>query len=189
MVTSRIRSLFKCILFSLLTLNAALLLTGCGPATKVSITPDFKQGPEQEAIYIVPFVTTLVPENFSDAVFNAYVDDLNDNHTLTNATWFSIIKEELKNVDQQWLAKQFYITGEIWSYIENSGCCSTELRVKARLQFFEVGKKEPSMEVYIPLESFFDHDRSTLAVERDRLAARLAREMTVQTIKALRKQH
>lgn len=187
MVTSRLRFHFERMLSSLLALQVVLLLTGCGPATKISVAPDFKQGPEQEAVYIVPFVTTLVPENFSDAVFNAYVDDLNDNHTQTNATWFSIIKEDLKNVDQQWLAKQFYITGEIWSYIENAGCCSTELRVKARLQFFEVGKKEPSMEVYIPLESFFDHDRSTLAVERDRLAARLAREMTVQTLKALQK--
>jgi len=187
MVTSRLRFLFERMISSLLALQVVLLLAGCGPATKVSVAPDFKQGPEQEAVYIVPFVTTLVPENFSDAVFNAYVDDLNDNHTQTNATWFSIIKEDLKNVDQQWLVKQFYITGEIWSYIENAGCCSTELRVKARLQFFEVGKKEPSMEVYIPLESFFDHDRSTLAAERDRLAARLAREMTVQTLKALQK--
>lgn len=178
----------KSVCSSLLALYAVLLLAGCGTATKVSVAPDFKPGPEQEAVYIFPFITTLVPENFSETVFNAYVDDLNDNHAQTNATWFSIIKEDMKDVNQEWLARQFYITGEIWSYIENSGCCSTELRTKARLKFYEVGKKEPSMEVFIPLESFFDHDRSTLAVERDRLAKRLADEMTVQTLKALRKQ-
>jgi len=187
MVTSRIRLSFKFILFSLLTLNAALLLTGCGPATKVSVAPDFKPGPEQEAVYVVPFVTTLVPDKFSETAFDTYVDELNDNHAQTNATWFAIIKEDLKNVNQQWLAQQFYITGEIWSYIENAGCCSTELRVKARLQFYEVGKKEPSMEVFIPLDTFFDHDRSDLAIERDRLAKRLANEMAAQTLKALRK--
>jgi hypothetical protein len=187
MVTSRIRFLIKCMLSSLLTLLMVVLLAGCGPATRVSVAPDFKPGPEQEAVYVVPFVTTLVPDNFSENVFDTYVDELNDNHAQTNATWFAIIKEDLKNVNQQWLAKQFYITGEIWSYIENSGCCSTELRVKARLQFYEVGKKEPSMEVFIPLESFFDHDRSDLAIERDRLAKRLATEMTAQTLKALRK--
>lgn len=172
-----------------LLLFMLLLLPACAPAVQVTVAPGFKPAPDQDTVYVVPFVTTMVPANFSDTVFDSFIDDLNDQHNRTSVKWFAIIKEDLKNVDKTWLAHQVYITGEIWSYIENSGCCSTELRVKARIKVFEPGKTKPSMDVFVPLETFFDHDMTTVEAERDKLAKRLAAEMSKAVITAFATSH
>lgn len=179
----RIRGLF----LSLLTLYFLLLLAGCGPTVKVSLAPDFKQAPEQDVMYVVPFLNTLVPENFSSPVFDNFIDDLNESRLKTDVKWFYIVKEEIPEPKPEWLARQAYVTGEVWSYIENSGCCSTELRVNARVRLYEPGRKEPAAEIYVPMESFFEHDRSSLEKERERLARRLALEMADQMVRALGK--
>lgn len=189
MVTFRRFSRFRVLLLSLFALHLSLLLAGCGPTARVTTAPDFKPSPDQDVIYVAPFVNTLVPERFAETVFNDFVDTLNSNRALTGGKWFLIIKDELKDVDPAWLAKRPYIAGELWSYIENSGCCSTELRVKARVGFYEPGRKEPSVDISVPLESFFEHDRSTLEAERTRLAKRLAGELADQFIKSMGRQN
>jgi hypothetical protein len=163
-----------------------LVTAGCANSPKVTITPSFKIVASQEIMPILPFASTLVPESFSESVFNNFVDILNDNQSKTRIKWFSIIKENIQDVERQIPPDNIYITGEIWSYIENSGCCSTELRVKARIRFFEVGSPERIMEILLPMESFFEHDHSTLTVEREKLALRLAQEMAQQVLLALK---
>ncbi|KAF0220804.1 MAG: hypothetical protein FD174_801 [Geobacteraceae bacterium] len=185
MVILGIRFRYKVFFSSLLTLHLSLFLAGCAPATRVSMAPDFNPSPEQEVIYVLPFVNTLVPETFAETVFNGFVDTLNDSRARTGGKWFLIIKDEPKDVDSAWLAKHLYISGEVWGYIENSGCCATELRVKSKIFFHKPGQNEPSLEISVPMESFFEHDRSTLEDERDRLAKRLTRELADQLIKAL----
>ncbi|MBI1919889.1 MAG: hypothetical protein HYS23_02295 [Geobacter sp.] len=171
--------------FLLLTIVLSLLLAGCAKRSGIKVTSALTPPAETEFAYVVPFVTTLVPESFGEPAFNGFVDTLNASRGKTPVNTFLILKEELKEVDPAWLEKQLYITGEIWSYIENSGCCSTELRVKGRVQIFEPGRRSPAVEIFVPLDSFFDHDASKLSVERDKLSKRLARELADQTIKAL----
>ena len=178
---------FRLIRLSLALALFVLLFTGCASSSpRIIVASSFRIDPSQEVMPILPFSSTLVPESFSESVFNNFVDILNDNHRQTSIKWFSIIKEDLKDVTRQIPPDNIYLTGEIWSYIENSGCCSTELRIKARVRFFEVGSPERSLEIILPMESFFEHDRSTLNVERDRLALRLAQGMAQQVIQVLK---
>ncbi len=162
-----------------------LFILGCGPVSNVTIAPDFKPLPEKEIIYILPFSTTLVPHDISETVFNDLVDNLNDNNKQTDIRWFSIIKEDPTQIPSEWLAKQVYLSGEIWSYIENSGCCATEMRIKAKLLLHEPGKSKATLEVIIPLETFFEHDNNTVDNERLKFAKKLAEELSNEVLKAM----
>ncbi|WP_243372255.1 hypothetical protein [Geotalea sp. SG265] len=154
-----------------------LLLAGCAPGRQVTMSPAFNPAPEDNIVYIVPFAQSLVPQDFYEAVFDNFVDDLNKNRSRTDVQWYYILKEDLKDIDPAWLTRQVYITGELWGYIENSGCCSTELRAKARLRLFEMEQRDATLEMFFPVETFFEHDRSTLTDERQRLAKGLAKQM------------
>jgi len=163
-----------------LTLAAVLmiiLLQGCAPRPHVSAHPSFSPPPELDTVYVVPFSGVLVPEDFKAAAFNELVDILNENRSRMRVQQFEIIKGELKEQDAAWLSTQLYISGEFWSYIENAGCCNTELRVRARANLTEPGKQTPTFEITLPMESFFEHDRSTVEKEKILLARRLAREL------------
>lgn len=168
----------------LLLLCNTLVLAGCSTA-KVYTSHAFTVSQNQLLVPVLPFTNTLVPKAFSEAVFNDFVDSLNDNKELTGFSGFAIIKDDLKEVEQILSPAHIYASGEIWSYIENAGCCSTELRVKSRLRIFRVLSRELLWEAEIPLESFFEHDVTTLAAEQEKLEKRLAAAMTAATIKAL----
>lgn len=168
---------------------AALCLTaaGCAATPRVSVRPGFTVSPELETVYVVPFASTLVPPEVSSAVFDQFVDLLNDGRGTTPVQQFVIIKDDLKNVDPGWLAEQVYITGDLWGYLENSGCCSTELKVKARAYLYERAAKIPSVEVTVPLETFYDHDRAAAGSVRQKLADRAARELSSRILGVLRR--
>ncbi|CAG0995779.1 hypothetical protein GEOBC_02636 [Geobacteraceae bacterium] len=169
----------------LLTLLFTFMVAGCGPKPQVTVSPSFRPAAEVETAYVVPFAAALVPEEFSATVFNDFVDQLNGRRRETGVRSFAILKDEVKDVDPAWLSRQFYISGDIWSYVEDSGCCSTNIRVKARVYIHEPGKNIPSVEIFVPLESFFDHDRSTVDRERDRLARALARDLSLKVLEAI----
>ena len=80
--------------YPLFTILCLLLLFGCSHGNNVTIAPDFKLNPEQEVIYVVPFVSTLVPTDFAETVFNEFVDRLNENSAKTGIKWFFIVKED-----------------------------------------------------------------------------------------------
>lgn len=170
-------SFWKNALLCLLLPMVLLLLQGCSSGPKVVMSPAFNPIPEDNIVYVVPFTQSLVPEDFSDTVFNEFVDNLNNSRSRTDVKWYYILKEDLKEIDPAWLTRQVYITGELWGYIENAGCCSTELRAKARLNLFEMEQRDSTLEMLFPAEAFFEHDRSTLAEERQRMAKKLARQM------------
>lgn len=174
----------RCISLPALLL-ALLLMAGCAASPSVLIEPSFKVNPSQEVMPVLPFTSLMVPEDFSESVFNNFIDILNDNHSSTSIKWFTIIKEDMKDAARLIPPGNLYMTGELWSYIENSGCCSTELRVKARVRFYRSGSPAMLAEIEVPLESFFEHDSSTLTIERDKLSLRLAREMAQQVLKLL----
>lgn len=160
------------------------LLTGCA-APKIQTSQAFTIAQNQLMVPIVPFANTLVPETFSEAVFNDFVDEMNENLQKTGFNWFGIVKDDMKKLEKVLSPAHVYITGEIWSYIEDSGCCSTEIRVKSRLRINRVISRELLWEAEIPLESFFEHDSSTFPLEREKIARRLSTAMTKETLKAL----
>lgn len=168
----------------LLLFTTIILLGGCSTA-KFYTAQSFTIAQNQKMVPILPFMNTLVPDSLSEAVFNDYVDAMNDTLASSGFSWFGIIKDDLKEVEKILSPTHIYISGEIWSYIENSGCCATELRVKSRLRIFRVLSRQLLWEADIPLESFFEHDLSTLAAEREKLAKRLSTVMTLETLKAL----
>lgn len=155
-------------------LLAALFLTACTAAPKIRNYGGLDPRQERETIYVIPFDTTLVPPDVGEPIFNEFVDRLNIQRKNTRVAKFLILKEELKEVEPAWLVKQTYISGDIWGYVENSGCCSTEMKVKSRLYLYEPGKNEPSLEVFVPEADFFEHDRLSIAAAKARMGKKLA---------------
>ena len=170
--------------YAVLLLAASLMLGGCS-TTKSYTSQAFTIAQNQLMVPILPFTNTLVPDQFAEAVFNDFVDGMNENRTSSGFNWFAIVKDDPKEVEKILSPLHIYLSGEIWSYIENAGCCATELRVKSRLRIFRVLSHELLWEAEIPMDAFFEHDSSTLAVERDKLSKRLATAMVREAGKAL----
>ncbi len=169
----------------LCALLVPLLASGCAGKRTTLMSPAFSVYQSQSTLPILPFNNILVPTPFAETVFNDFVDDLNDNREKAGFTTFAIIKEELGEVEKILSPAHIYLTGEVWSYLENSGCCATELRVSSRLRIYRVRSRELLWEAEIPLESFFEHDKSILAVEQEKLAKKLATEMARESRRAL----
>ena len=155
--------------FSLFLLTVSLVVVS--PAARAD-EPAFPK-----TLYVVPFLNVMVPETVSTSLFDSFVDQLmayGDQHDVK----IRILKQEIDSVDKEWLGKQYFITGEIFGYLEDSGCCSTEIEVKARIYSYRPGSVEPDREIEVPEETFFDHDVTTLEKERSLLAARIALELS-----------
>jgi len=162
-----------------------LLTAGCAPGPKIQTSQAFTIAQNQKMVPIVPFSNTLVPATFAETVFNDFVDGMNDHQRQAGFSWFGIVKDDMNELEKILLPTHIYISGEIWSYIENSGCCSTELRVKSRLRIYRIRSKELLWEAEIPLDSFFEHDKSTFPLEREKIGKRLSDTMIHETLKAL----
>jgi hypothetical protein len=162
-----------------------LLMTGCAAQPVVKEYTTLDAGVERESLYIVPFDATLVPPDFGDPIFNQFVDILNSRRKQTKVGRFLILKEELKDVEPAWLIKQVYISGDIWGYVESSGCCTTDMKVKSRIYLYEPGKNTPTFEVFLPVEHFFEHSRSDITTAKARLGAKLAQELAEAVLKKL----
>lgn len=160
-----------------LGLMVFLLLSACASSPKTRSFGVLDPSLEREVLYLVPFDATLVPSDFGEPVFNQFVDLLNARHKQTRVGRFVILKEELKEVEPAWLVKQNYVSGDIWGYVENSGCCSTDMKVKSRIYLYEPGKNTPTFEVFVPVESFFEHDRLDVATAKARMGNKLAKEL------------
>lgn len=161
------------------------LLTACGTVTTSRDYSLFDPQIEREAVFIVPFDATLVPPDFGEPIFDQFVDILNARRRQTKVGQFIILKEELKEVEPAWLIKQVYISGDIWGYVESSGCCSTDMKVKSRIYLYEPGKNTPTFEVFVPVEYYFDHDRSDIKAAKARLGKKLALELAEAVLKKL----
>ena len=166
-------------------LLAALMLTGCAGGAKVRNFGGLDPRQARDTVYVIPFDTTLVPSDVGEPVFNEFVDRLNSQRKNTRVAKFLILKEELKEVEPAWLVKQTYISGDIWGYVETSGCCSTDMKVKSRLYLYEPGKNEPSLEVFVPETDFFEHDRLTITAAKARMGKKLAHSLADTIIKKL----
>ena len=130
-------------------------------------------------LYVVPFLNVMIPPTLSARLFDSYIDELMATGESYNMT-IRILKKDIDQIDRQWLSKQHFITGELFGYVEDSGCCSTEIGAKARIYIYRPEEVDPASEIVVPGEAFFDHDLSTLEAERIKLADRMARSLAEQ---------
>ena len=153
------------------------------PAPLPQLLPDLV--PEPGVIYVIPFAAVMVPNDFNAMFFDQFVDLLNQGGEDLGLQ-FVILKEDLQRVDPEWLAVRQYVTGEIYGYVEDSGCCSTDLRTKARLIYHRPKQELPAFRYEYPVRIFFEHDRSTIAVERAKVAEEIAANLSSELLTVLR---
>lgn len=140
--------------------------------------------PEPGVVYVAPFITLMVPTEVRERVFDQFIDALNQRGAERKLK-FVILKQGLDKVDHSWLGARKHALGEIYGYVEDSGCCSTDLRTRVRLTYYRANQPEPALKFEYPVRVFFDHDRSTLAVERQKLADQIAAALVDELLKAL----
>lgn len=161
------------------------LLCGCAsPSPTLRKEASFAPRPEREVLFVAPFTTIMVPAEVEEGVFDLFVDALNS-AAGEGVPEFVILKGGLDGVDPQWLGDQHYLTGEIFGYVEESGCCSTAIRLKSRVQLHQPGSDVPTLHLEYPREIFFDHDFSTVEVERRKLTEDIASTLARRLLDAL----
>lgn len=140
--------------------------------------------PEPGVVYVAPFITLMVPTEVRERVFDQFIDTLNQRGAERKLK-FVILKQGLDKVDHNWLGARKHVFGEIYGYVEDSGCCSTDLRTRVRLTYYRAHQPEPALKFEYPVRVFFDHDRSNLTVERQKLADQVAAALVDELLKAL----
>ncbi|MDX9709167.1 MAG: hypothetical protein RBT64_06400 [Trichloromonas sp.] len=139
---------------------------------------------ERDEVYLVPFTTVMVPDAVVETIFDRFVEAMNADG-LAERYNFVILKGGLDSVDSDWRRDHDYVTGEVFGYVEESGCCSTDIRAKSRVFFHRAGSDAPVLRHEYPVKTFFDHDYSTIDKERRKLAERIADELAAKVRVAL----
>jgi len=140
--------------------------------------------PEPGIVYVAPFITLMVPTEVRERIFDQFIDAMNQQGAALKLK-FVILKQGIDKIDHSWLEARKHVLGEIYGYVEDSGCCSTDLRTRVRLTYFRAHQPEPVLKFEYPVRIFFDHDRSTLIVERQKLADQIAGVLVDELLKAL----
>lgn len=123
--------------------------------------------PEPNVIYVIPFITIMVPDEVRERIFDQFVDKLNKLGADIKMT-FRIFKGKVEEEGEKFLAIRRHVNGEIYGYVEESGCCSTNISTNIKLTYFEPGNTKHFFEY--EYNSFFNHDNSSLSIERIKLA-------------------
>lgn len=155
-------------------LLSLLLLTACAaPQPRLEMNAAASALPAEGTIYILPFLTIMVPDGVREGIFDRFVDELNQQ--AGDAGYRFVILKEGREVDAAWLKQHPYLRGEIFGYVEDSGCCNTSLRLRSRLAFYLPENDEAALLIDYPRELFFDHDSTTVDAERIHLADEITR--------------
>ena len=152
------------------------------PAPLPKLLPESE--PEPGIIYVVPFAAVMVPGEVRARIFDQFVDTLNQEGEALGLQ-FVILKKGLQKVAPEWLDVRKYVTGEIYAYVEDSGSNWTELRSKARLIYRRPSQDAPVFKIEFPVKGFFDHDRSTIDIERIKLSDAISATLSNELLKAL----
>ena len=129
-----------------------------------------------DEVYLVPFTTVMVPDAVVETIFDRFVEAMSA-EGLAERYNFVILKGGLDSVDSDWRRDHDYVTGEVFGYVEESGCCSTDIRTKSRVSFHRAGSDAPALRHEYPVKAFFDHDYSNIDKERRKLAELIADEL------------
>lgn len=166
-----------------LWLCVVLLASGCAltpPPLQVKADPRLTPLPAGEPLYFVPFLTVMTPPAIGKSVFDRIVDRFND--TTGKGGPEGVILKQGEGSDKAWLAARPHVEGVIFGYLRESGCCSTDLRLKVRARLHQPGIAEPTLQIDVARSFFFDHDRATVEGEE----ARLIEELSAELVQALR---
>jgi hypothetical protein len=125
-----------------------------------------------DTLYVATFTTVMVPKAVTEAVFDRFIENMLEQWGEDRP--LVLLKEGTTAVDAQWLAARSHVTGELVGYVEESGCCSTVLRIRSRLRLHRPGAEGPLLVADYPRERYFNHDYSTVEEERRRLLADVA---------------
>lgn len=155
-----------------------LFLAGCSttPPYRIERTVDLQRPAEGTVLYFVPFQTVLAPEEVTSNLFNQVVDGF-DGAAAGSGLSALILKREVTSVDSAWLGQQYYVTGSVFAYRQDSGCCSTEIKLSTRMQLYQPGTPYPVLRIDLPYRILFDHDRSNLEIETERMTSVLAEQL------------
>ncbi|MBE0504714.1 MAG: hypothetical protein IBX46_11350 [Desulfuromonadales bacterium] len=163
-------------LLSLLILTTFLSACSMTPTHRIERTVDLQRPTEETILYFVPFLPVLAPDELTSDLFNQIVDGF-DGAAAGSGLSALILKREVASVDPAWLGQQYYVTGSVFAYGQDSGCCSTEIKLSTRLQLYQPGTPYPVLRIDLPYRILFDHDRSNLEIETERMAATLAEQL------------
>jgi hypothetical protein len=141
--------------------------------------------PEPGIVYVVPFVSVMVPNQVSDRIFDQFVDIMIREGEALDLQ-FLILKEGLQRVTPEWLAARKHVTGEIYGYVEDAGSASTELRAKDRLIYRTSNKNTSALNFQYPIRRFFDNNLSDLDAERIKLSDAVAETLANELLKVLK---
>ena len=153
------------LVLSLLLPAASFAANETSPATDLPAT-----------LYIIPFLNVMIPAGVSSELFDVFIDEMlvvGESHGMS----VRIVKQNIDTVDREWLGRQTFVTGEVFGYVEESGCCSTQINAKVRAYLYRPGSNEPDRELVVPGDVFFEHDLSSLEKERALLASRMAKAL------------
>lgn len=132
------------------------------------------------AVYVIPFQSIMVPAAVEELVFDRIVDRLNEQGAPLGLR-FVIVKDAEGDPRLQ---EQPRISGELFGYLEEAGCCYTEIRLRSRVRLHRPGGETPQVIDY-PREAFFQNDFSTIKAERLKLAEETAATLAARLLKAL----
>jgi hypothetical protein len=126
----------------------------------------------------------MTPTAIQEGIFDQFIDILNERGA-ANGYEFVILKQGVDGVDRGWLRQQHYVTGEIFGYIEDSGCCSTAIRIKSRVRLFQPENEVAVLKIDYPREIIFDHDLSNIEIERRKLAEDIAASLAASLLSSI----
>lgn len=153
-------------------------LAGCTatPPYQVERTVDLHRPDGEAILYFVPFQPVLAPDDLTSNLFNRLVDDF-DGAAAGSGLSALILKRQLTDIDSAWLGQQYYVIGNVFAYGQDSGCCSTEIKINTRVQLYQPGTPYPVVRIDLPYRILFDHDRSNLEIEQERMTTSLAEQL------------
>lgn len=163
-------------LLYVLLLTTFLAACSTTPAYRVERSVDLHRPAEGTILYFVPLQPVLAPDEVTSNLFNQIVDGF-DGAAAGSGLSALILKRELASVDSAWLGQQYYVTGSVFAYGQDSGCCSTEIKLNTRLQLYQPGTPSPVLRIDLPYRILFDHDRSNLEIETERMTTSLAEQL------------
>lgn len=155
-----------------------IFLAGCSsaPKNRIDRAVDLQRPSGAAIIYFLPFQPVLAPQELTMAIFDKIIDEL-DGAAAGSGLSAEILKRDLASIDHSWLARQYYVTGEIFAYHQDSGCCSTEIKLSTRLLLHQPETPHPVLRIDLPYSTLFDHDRSNLEIETAQMITTLAEQL------------
>ena len=159
-----------------------LFLSGCAPTPTVTKV-DNLTSPGKYDIYVLPFRDLMVPEAVSERVLNQYVDLLN--LAGNENGYFFIIYKDINRDGDAWIQDKYYLSGDLFGYSEESGCCSTFINLNGKIDYYQPGEKNASLSIQYPAETVINYQVENPEAVREQFILEFATTLSEQVISGL----